>query len=68
MPFIRVPDANEGDIQKATDIGAVEVGALDACGSAGTNTIGIVATSAVRNPWSRLGTLGAHGAAGGADA
>ena len=25
MPFIRVPDANEGDIQKATDIGAVGI-------------------------------------------
>ena len=24
MPFIRVPDATESDIQKATDIGAVE--------------------------------------------
>ncbi len=25
MPFIRVPDSNEGDIQKATDIGAVGI-------------------------------------------
>lgn len=25
MPFIRVPDANEGDIQKATDVGAVGI-------------------------------------------
>jgi 2-keto-3-deoxy-L-rhamnonate aldolase RhmA len=25
MPFIRVPDANEGDIQKAADIGAVGI-------------------------------------------
>src|SRR2546429_8402066 len=25
MPFIRVPDATEGDIQKATDIGAVGI-------------------------------------------
>jgi 2-keto-3-deoxy-L-rhamnonate aldolase RhmA len=25
MPFIRVPDANEGDIQKATDIGALGI-------------------------------------------
>src|SRR5215510_16269213 len=25
MPFIRVPDATEGDIQKATDIGAIGV-------------------------------------------
>jgi len=24
MPFIRVPDATESDIQKATDIGALE--------------------------------------------
>ena len=25
MPFIRVPDATEGDIQKATDLGAVGI-------------------------------------------